>query len=83
MQFCIIIWLQAYGGQEEECGGMNMKGPQKLTWIRRYGLVGVGMAFGLLGFNCSGMATSTPERQAYIRHVCAVLSVSHWGLLGE
>jgi hypothetical protein len=27
MQFCIRIWLQAYGGQGVECGGVNENVP--------------------------------------------------------
>jgi hypothetical protein len=29
MHFHIMIWLQAYGDQEVECGGLNENGPQR------------------------------------------------------
>ena len=47
--FCIVIWLQACGGQGVECGPLNRYGPHRLmglnVWpigsgiIRRYDLV--------------------------------------------
>jgi hypothetical protein len=37
------VFEQSIGGQGVECGGLNMLSPRNCT-IRRYGLVGVGMA---------------------------------------
>lgn len=49
-----MVWLQACGGQGVECGGLNKNAPPHFmclnAWpiesdnIRRYGLVGVGVA---------------------------------------
>ena len=53
--FCIILWLQAYGGQGVECGGLNRYGSLRLmclnAWpirsgtIRRCGLIEVGVPY--------------------------------------
>jgi len=46
--FCIMLWLQAYGNQGVECGGLNRFGPQKLACLNAWhigsGLVGIGVA---------------------------------------
>ena len=45
--FCIMILLQAYGGQGVECGSLNVTDPHNLIGsdtIRRCGFGGVGMA---------------------------------------
>lgn len=52
---CIMLWLQAYVGQEMGCDGLYRNGPHRLvclnSWpigsgpVRRCGHVGVGMAF--------------------------------------
>ena len=34
--FCIIVWLQAYGGQGEEYGSLNVIGPM-FIWSGRLG----------------------------------------------
>ena len=47
MHLCILMWLQAYGGQGVECGGLEENGSYRFIGrgtIRRYILVGVGVA---------------------------------------
>ena len=53
--FCIMIWLQAYGGQELAYGGLNKNDSQRPIGsgiIRRCGLVGIGGSLGS-GFEVS------------------------------
>ena len=51
--FCIMIWLQAFEGQEMECGGLKEDAPQMSGTIR-CGFVGVGVALLEEGCHCGG-----------------------------
>ena len=36
--FCIVIWLQACGGQGVECGGLNRYGPHRLMCLNAWSI---------------------------------------------
>lgn len=38
--FCVVLWLQAYGGQGVEYGGLNETSPYRIIYLNAWSLAG-------------------------------------------